>query len=543
MSNPIRGALALLFTGLLASSACARGAAPVTHQFFQVDLPASAGKPTTGRLLLFATEAKAARAAAKDGKVTEVESSPFAPKETAVAAREVERLAPGGAVLLDADDQAFPSAFSKLPPGDYLVQAVLDTQHDYNYHGRNGGDLVSPVVEVHLPSAAAPALALTETLPTAALWDLPTRYMSETTKKHLAQAREQVQPIDFVSPVLSAFWGRPIHMRGWVVLPPGYDKSGKTTYPTVFQTHGYGGDLHTQAGTAAMVFGAMAEKQLPPMIWVVLDESSATGTHEFADSVNNGPWGSALTTELIPSLEGKFRMDARPSGRFLTGHSSGGWATLWLQTRYPKVFGGTWSTSPDPSDFHDFTGVDLYAPHANVYHRADGTPYPLVRDEGKVLATYETFARLERVLGPYGGQMASFEWVFSPRGADGRPVPMFDRDTGAVDPAVVAYWSEHYDIARRLKAHWPELKGDLDGKIHLVVGTADTFYLDGAAHRLKAVLDGLGAKSDFHFLPGRTHMDLYTQGKDHQGLLKQMAWEMYAVARPQSELKRVAVNP
>lgn len=154
MSNPIRGALALLFTGLLASGACARGAAPVTHQFFQVDLPASADKPTTGRLLLFAIEAKAARAAAKDGKVTEVESSPFAPKETAVAAREVERLAPGGAVLLDADDQAFPSAFSKLPPGDYLVQAVLDTQHDYNYHGRNGGDLVSPVIEVHLRRGA-----------------------------------------------------------------------------------------------------------------------------------------------------------------------------------------------------------------------------------------------------------------------------------------------------------------------------------------------------------------------------------------------------
>ena len=64
-----------------------------------------------------------------------------------------------------------------------------------------------------------------------------------------------------------------------------------------------------------------------------------------------------------------------------------------------------------------------------------------------------------------------------------------------------------------------------------------------AAHKLKAVLDGLGARSEFHFLPGRTHMDLYVQGKDRQGLLKQMAWEMYAVARPQSELKRVAAKP
>lgn len=535
-----RSALALLLGGLLASSACAREPAPVAHQFFRIDLPASAARPTAGRLLLFATDAKVAMAAAKDGQVTEVDTNPFSPAQTAIAAREVERLAPGGEVALDADDLAFPAAFSKLPPGDYLLQAVLDTQHDYNYHGRNGGDLVSKVARVHLPAAVAPTLALVDTLPERDPWDIPTRYLSDTTKKHLAEARRQVQPIDLVSPVLSAFWGRPVHMRGWVVLPPGYDPASRTTYPTVFQTHGFGGDVNTLAGSAAMLFGATAEKQLPPMIWVLLDESSATGTHEFVDSVNNGPWGRALTTELIPMLEGTYRMDARPSGRFLTGHSSGGWATLWLQTRYPKLFGGTWSTSPDPSDFHDFTGVDLYAPHANVYHRPDGSAYPLVRAKGKVIASYEAFARMERVLGPYGGQMASFEWVFSPRGADGRPLPMFDRDTGVVDPAVVAYWSENYDIARRLKTNWPELKPDLDGKIHVVVGTADTFYLDGAAHRLQAVLDGLGAKSSFRFLPGRTHMDLYVQGEDHQALLKQMAWDMYAVARPGSRLHRAA---
>ena len=43
------------------------------------------------------------------------------------------------------------------------------------------------------------------------------------------------------------------------------------------------------------------------------------------------------------------------------------------------------STSPDPSDFHDFTGIDIYATNANMYRRDDGTPYPLVRDHDKVL--------------------------------------------------------------------------------------------------------------------------------------------------------------
>ncbi len=48
------------------------------------------------------------------------------------------------------------------------------------------------------------------------------------------------------------------------------------------------------------------------MIWVFLDESSPTGTHEFADSVNNGPWGQALTTEFIPYFETQI-----PHGRYV----------------------------------------------------------------------------------------------------------------------------------------------------------------------------------------------------------------------------------
>jgi S-formylglutathione hydrolase FrmB len=534
---------ALLGCGLLFSAAAfARDNAPAAPapSFFHVQLGSAVAQPESGRLLLFAIAAKDAEAAAKehgDGKVEEVDTSPFFPTQTAVAAREVDRLAPGQAVDVDADEIAFPQAWSRLPAGDYYVQAVLDVHHDYNYHGRDGGDVLSKVVKLHLPAAAESDLTLSETLPARKAWEIPKRYMSETTLKHFDEAREHTKAIDFVSPVLSAFWGRPIHMRGWVMLPPGYDPKVATTYPTVYFTHGYGGDTDTLAGSAAMVYGATAEKQMPPMIWVFLDQSSPTGTTEFADSVNNGPWGRALTTELIPQLEKTYRMDARPSGRFLQGHSSGGWATLWLQTRYPKIFGGTWSTSPDPSDFHDFTGPNLYAPDANVYREADGTPYPLVRDKGKVLATFQQFAQLERVMGPYGGQLASFEWVFSPKGKDGRPEPMFDRDTGDVDPTVVDYWRDHYDIAYRLQHHWAQLKPYLDGKIHLYVGTADTFYLDGAAHKLKAVLDGLHAKSDIRFIPGRTHFDLYRVGDDRQGLLKEISWQMYRVARPHSKLR------
>ena len=92
-----------------------------------------------------------------------------------------------------------------------------------------------------------------------------------------------------------------------------------------------------------------------------------------------------------------------------------------------------------------------------------------------------------------------------------------------------------HDIAHTLQAQWTTLKPDLDGKIHVIVGDADTFYLDGAAHKLKAVLDGLGAKAEVRFLPGKSHFDLYADGEDKRALMKQIAWQMYAVARPGSK--------
>ena len=287
----------------------------------------------------------------------------------------------------------------------------------------------------------------------------------------------------------------------------------------------------------------MKTGKAPPMIWVGLDQSSPTGTSEFVDGVNNGPWGQALTAELIPDLERRYRMDAKPSGRLLTGHSSGGWAVLWLQVSYPKLFGGAWPTSPDTSDFHDFLAIDLYAPGANVYRKLDGTPWPLARDKGEMLVSIEDFTRREVVLGEYGGQLASFEWVFSPRGAGGLPVPMFDRTTGAVDTAVIAYWKEHYDVAEHLRRHWPELRRDLDGKVHLTVGSADNFSLDGGAHRLEATMKGLGARTDFRYVEGRGHFDLYTVGDDRWGLYKAIAWEMYALARPGSTPPTVTAPP
>ncbi len=522
-------------------AACAAFAPSTAHAgdsacALRVQWPASAASAGSGRLLVFAQPAAEAVAKAKDGNVVMVDANPISGGNATVAGMNLPRILPGQTLRADTDTLASPMPFSALPDGDYFVQAVLDTAGDDNFTGRSPDDITSVPTRLTLGAGCKPAtLLLDQPVPAPGdPWQLSGR-LPENLVNAIPAAKAATRPLDFVSPVLSAFWGRPIHMRGWVVLPPGYDETAATRYPVVYYTHGFSGNLHRIVPVAVYVHHAMQTGAMPPMIWVLLEEASPTGTHEFADSVNNGPWGQALTEELIPDLERRYRMDGTADGRFLNGHSSGGWATLWLQVRYPKLFGGTWSTAPDPSDFHDFTGIDLYAPGANVYRHADGSPRPLVRDKGKVLASFEQFSRLEEVIGPVGGQMASFEWVFSPRGPDGRPMPMFDRGTGAVNPQVVGYWREHYDIAHRLHTRWPALKPDLDGKIHLYVGTADTFYLEGAAHRLKAVLDGLGAHSDFRFVPDRTHFDLYVEGDNRYGLLDDIAWQMYAVARPGSK--------
>jgi S-formylglutathione hydrolase FrmB len=524
----MRATLATALTVVFASlSAYAQLPHRVYHPlFFRIVAGSAVHGSVSGRLLVFVAKGSGAK---------QVSINEFRPDATWVAAREVHDLAPGATVEINTDRIAYPKPFSDLAPGDYQVQAVLDVRHTYNYSGLTPGDLISPVLTLKnwTPGQGAePELALSTTVPPSMRFKLTPEDRQAAT--HLRLAEQQ-------SAVLTQFWGRPIFIRAWVVLPPGYRKHPARHYPTVYWTHGFGGTLPGCKFMGTHIYERMAAGKMPPMIWVMLDEHLPTGTHEFADSVNDGPWGTALTQEYIPWLESHYHMLGHARDRFLQGHSSGGWATLQLQIDYPRVFGGTWSTSPDPSDFHDFTGVNLYALHANVYRRPDGTPYPLVRMQGKVIATFEQFAKLEQVLGPYGGQMASFDWVFSPRGPDGRPEPMFDRTTGEVDPKVVAYWRTHYDLAYIVKTTWARRGPDLEDKIHLYVGTADTFYLNGAARKLDAVLKELGADAHFTFRQGRTHFDLYAKSGDHMALIDTIAAQMYLTAYPQAAAKWRAV--
>src|SRR5581483_4403716 len=191
---------------------------------------------------------------------------------------------------------------------------------------------------------------------------------------------------------------------------------------------------------------------------------------------------------------------------FVTGHSSGGWSSLWLQVTYPDFFGGVWSTAPDPVDFRDFQMIDLTKRGMNMFTDADGKPRPIARSGSKPSIFYKPFSDMEVVMG-HGGQLGSFEAVFSPRGADGKPKQLWDRQTGAIDPEVAKSW-ERYDIHLVLERNWKTLGPKLAGKLHVYMGEHDTFYGEGATMLVKEALKQLGSDAVVELFPGKNHGSL-----------------------------------
>jgi S-formylglutathione hydrolase FrmB len=239
------------------------------------------------------------------------------------------------------------------------------------------------------------------------------------------------------------------------------------------------------------------------VIWVVLDANCRLGHHVFTDGANNGPVGTALVTELIPHIEKKFRGIGTPQSRLVTGHSSGGWSSLWLQVAYPDTFAGCWSTSPDPVDFRDFQRINLYESGANFFFDPAGRVRELSRGDRGTTLTFKGFSAMDDQLGR-GGQLTSFEAVFSPKGPDGQPKRLWDRQSGAIDPAVAKEW-EKYDIRLKLEREWKTLGPKLAGKLHVWCGDVDTFFLDGAVRLLKKQLADLKSDAVVEMFPGKTH--------------------------------------
>jgi hypothetical protein len=212
------------------------------------------------------------------------------------------------------------------------------------------------------------------------------------------------------------------------------------------------------------------------------------------NSANLGPYGDAITYELVPYIEKKFRCLGEGWARFLYGGSTGGWEALAAQVFYPEEYNGCYAACPDPIDFRAYGIVDIYK-QKNAYYvesRWKQTAKPGRRNYlGEIGSTLEEMNHRELVLGTKsrsGDQWDIWQAVYSPVGEDGYPKPIWDKLTGDIDHSVAEYWRENYDLRYILERDWKTIGPKLKGKIHVYCGDMDNYYLNNAVYLIEEFL-------------------------------------------------------
>ena len=402
---------------------------------------------------------------------------------------DVSSIKPGEPLIIDNKWQGFPlENIGKVPPGTYWASANLDLNKASRKIFSSEGNYFSKSVKVEIGSVnQAPAVLVLDQV-------FHEPQFPETEVVKLAQME---------SKLLSKFHGRKIMLRAGVALPQSYKDNKDRKYPTIYEVPGFGGNHFAALSSPGRGKTAVEGEEV---VHITLDPDCPLGHHVFADSANNGPWGKALTEEFIPFLEKEFRLIPQSWARLVTGHSSGGWSSLWLQLKYPNVFGGVWSTAPDPVDFRDFQKINLYASNQNMFKDEKGKDRPIGRRGDTPFLFYKPFSDMELVMGR-GGQLGSFEAVFSERDSQGNPKKLWDRKTGVVDSDTAESWKK-YDIRLLVENNKDALFGKLKGKIHVYMGDKDTFYLEGATRLLGDTLKKLGSDAIVVLFAGKDHSNL-----------------------------------
>jgi hypothetical protein len=437
----------------------------------------------------------------------------------------VDGMKPDSEAIVDASAFGYPMrSLSQLPPGEYWVQALL---HRYETFKRSDGHTVKLPMDRGEGQQWSRAPGNIFSKPQKLSID-PKK--AETIKLKLDQEIPPIAPpkdtkyikhVRIQSKLLSDFWGRPMHLGANVLLPEGFDSHPNARYPLViFHGHfpaDFGGFRETPpdpnlkpdyserfklAGYNKIVqehaykfYQEWTGPNFPRMIIIEIQHANPYYDDSYAvNSANLGPYGDAITYELVPFIEKQFRGIGKGWARFMYGGSTGGWEALAAQIFYPDEYNGAWGACPDPIDFRAYTVINIYE-HKNAYY-ADSpwkkTPRPGKRNYlGELAATTEDENHMELALGTKsrsGGQFDIWEAVYSPVGADGYPKPIWNKLTGEIDHSVAAYWRERYDLGHILKRDWAKLGPKLEGKLHIYVGEADNYFLNNAVYLVEDFL-------------------------------------------------------
>jgi hypothetical protein len=453
---------------------------------FEISFPAAAhGEPVTGRVYVMISRTNDREPRLQIGRT----GIPF-------FGRDVEALAPGQAAVIDASDLGSPlESLRDLPSGEYFVQAFVNIysefrradghvvwMHDDQWEGqhwnRSPGNLTSAVRWVHLDPNADETITLSasEVLP-------PVEVPPDT---------QWVKRFKFQSPMLTAFWGRPVYLGATVLLPRDYDRE-TMSYPVNYIQGHFSLGAPNRFDETNDFSQAWMSDGFPRMILVTFQHPNPYFDDSYAvNSVNVGPYGDAVMQELIPEVERRFRIIPEPYARVLSGGSTGGWEALALQIFHPDFFGGTWSYCPDPVTFTDVEGINVYEDESAFYKQYEWRREPIINSretDGRVRLTSEQRNRWELVNGTRGRsgqQLDIWSAVYGPLGDDGYFEPLFDKRTGVMNPEVATYWRDNYDLLEYLKRNWATVGPKLVDKIRVYTGTMDTYYLNNSTAELEA---------------------------------------------------------
>ncbi len=431
---------------------------------------------------------------------------------------------PGQATVVDGGAWGYPvRSLKDVPPGEYFVQAVLNKyttfhrsdgktvklhadQGEGQIWNRSPGNLYSKAQKVTVKAGGAPIeIALTEVIRPIAV-PADTKY---------------VRHIRIQSEALTKFWGQPMYLSAIVLVPEGFDEHPEARFPVMifhdhfaadfsdFRTAPPDPDLKPEYSERFHLAGYNRIEQeegykfyrkwisagFPRFLVVKIQHANPFYDDSYAvNSANVGPYGDAIENELIPAIEKKFHGIGQGWARFTYGGSTGGWEALAVQVFYPDHYNGAFAACPDPVDFHAYMTINLYD-DKNAYFLEGAhkrVPQPAMRDYlGHTLLTTEDNGAYELALGDHGrsgDQLDIWQAVFGPVGADGYPAPIFDQVTGVIDHSVAEYWRQHYDLEAILERDWAKLGPELKGKIHIYVGSDDTYFLNDAVYRMEDFL-------------------------------------------------------
>jgi len=442
-----------------------------------------------------------------------------------IAGVDVEGLAPGALAIIDATTFGYPiRSLADLPVGDYWVQAVL---HRYETFRRSDGHVVKLPMDrgegQHWNRAPGNLYSTPVQMPLDPAEESRIEIVLDQIIPPIEEPEDTayIKHVKIQSELLTEFWGRPMYLGAHVLLPRGFEEHAEARYPLmIFHGHfpdDFGGfrttppdpDLECEYSERFQVdcYNKIVQQEaydfyqtwkgddFPRFLAIEIQHANPYYDDSYAvNSANLGPYGDAITYELIPYIEEKFRGLGEPWARFLYGGSTGGWEALAAQVFYPDRYNGCFAACPDPIDFRAYTVVNIYEDRNAYYDEGEfnRVARPGHRNWlGQVNATIEDSNLMELALGSNsrsGDQYDIWQAVYSPVGADGYPAPIWDKQSGEIDPDVAEHWKK-YDLRLVLEENWASLGRQLEGKIHIYCGDMDNYYLNNAVYLMEEFLE------------------------------------------------------